>query len=280
MSLRKKKQPSIVILICYMGQLPWYFEYFALSCRYNMSVDIVVITDDRRYSKPVPKNIRFIFLNLKEISENATERLGFHVQITRGYKLCDFKPAYAFLFPHLIQGYDFWGHGDLDVIYGDLRKFLPSDLLLSHDVISVRHDYVTGHFALFRNCESFNKLFMKSKDYQKVFMSERDYCFDETNYAFEDFSNNLPVEAIHSEIESMTHVIKRLSKQNKVRVHFDFLNIEGLPGKIKFTRGKLIYKNQFEVMMYHMIKLKKAYTGEARRKTIPHTFRISTRRIY
>ena len=40
------------------------------------------------------------------------------------YKLCDYKPVYGLIFDEDLQDYDFWGHCDVDLIFGDIRKFI------------------------------------------------------------------------------------------------------------------------------------------------------------
>jgi hypothetical protein len=275
-----KEQKSIAILIFYFGKLPWYFDYFIHSCKFNPSVNFIIITDDNTYLKEVPINVTLQFKKFTEISKVATQRLHFPIKIENPYKLCDFKPAFAFLFPELVTGYDFWGHGDLDVIYGNIRKFITGEMLNQFDLISVRHDYITGHFALYRNCNKMNELFLQTKDYKKVFTEGRNFCFDETNYAFEAFTNGVPYDQISTEIESMTHLVKRLAAKKYLRAYFDFHIIEGLPGKLKWDRGKLTYKDKFEAMMYHLIALKTIYHPKESPTKIPDRFTISPTRIY
>ena len=43
------------------------------------------------------------------------------VTLDRPYKLCDFKPAYGFIFGEYLKEYDYWGHCDIDIVWGDLR---------------------------------------------------------------------------------------------------------------------------------------------------------------
>lgn len=274
----KQKKKSIAIIICYIGKLPWYFDYFAHSCKYNPSIDFYIVTDDTGYPKPASANVRFIYKTLSEINQLAKEKLELPVQITTGYKLCDFKPTYGILFSELIKGYDFWGHGDIDVIYGNIRKFITNVVLQKNDLVSVRHDYVTGHFALFKNTRKMNELFKLSKDYLKVLTSERNFCFDETNYKFEAFTLGIPYYDIPSEVESMTHLVRKLERKKYLTAYFDFHIIEGTPGKITWNRGKLIYRNKYEVMMYHLIKLKNIIISK--KKHVGETFRISPTRIY
>lgn len=270
---------SIVLITCYFGKFPWYFTYFLHSCKYNPGVSFVVVTDnDEQFA--LPPNVTIVHRTLPEISSLASEKLGFRVMIETPYKMCDFKPAYGFLFPELIDGYDFWGHGDIDVIFGNIRNFITKDLLEQYDFISVRHDYITGHFALFRNCKKMNELFMRSADYRKVFGSLFHYCFDETNFAWEDFRNGVPYYDIKTEIDSMTHVVKRCETQKEITAYFDFHIIEGTPGKLKWDSGTLVYKSRFEAMMYHLIKLKTIYKPGKVPVLVPDNFYISPSRIY
>lgn len=272
------KKKSIAIIICYIGKLPWYFDYFVHSCKYNPSIDFIIVTDDTGYSKPVSTNVGFIYKTLTEINQLAREKLELPVQITTGYKLCDFKPTYGILFSEILKGYDFWGHGDIDVIYGNIRKFITKKVLKEHDLVSVRHDYVTGHFTLFRNTKKMNELFKLSRDFQKVLISERNFCFDETNYMFEAFTLGIPYYDIPSEVESMTHLVRKLEKEKYLKAYFDFHIIEGTPGKMTWAKGKLLYRSKYEVMMFHLIKFKTVFAS--RKNFIGETFRISPTRIY
>ena len=95
----KNNKKRIAMIVCYMGKLPWYFDYFAHSCGFNLYIDFYIITDDKSYKKSAPINLHFIYKTLDEINKTATEKLGFETHINNGYKLCDFKPAYGFLFP-------------------------------------------------------------------------------------------------------------------------------------------------------------------------------------
>ncbi len=271
---------NIVVLIFYYGKFPWYIDYFLHSCKFNSSIDFLIVTDNETVHKNLPRNVRFKKKSIAQIMERAIKKLGFAICINDSYKLCDFKPAYGFLFPELISGYDFWGHGDIDVIFGQIRNFITEEVLLNHDFISVRHDFLTGYFQLLKNNDKLNTLFMYSKDYKKVFTSAEHLCFDETNFAFEQFTNGVPLNEIQSEIESMTHVVKRLHDKKIINAYFDFHVIEGLPGRLKWHNGMLTYKNEFEVMLYHMILFKKVYNPKNSPKQIPDTFYISPTRIY
>jgi hypothetical protein len=276
--LSEEQDNSIVILICYYGQFPWYFSYFLHTCKYNPNVDFVIISD-KIYDRELPENVTFTNLPWKEINEFVRKKLDLKVKIEFPYKLCDFKPAYGVIFSELIKDYKFWGHGDIDVIFGQIREFITDDVLDNHDLICLRHDFLTGYFTLFRNCPKMNQLFRNSKDYKKVFTRSKHYCFDETNFAFDPFTEGLSPERIRSEIESMTHVVKKLDKKNFINAYFDFHVIEGTPGKLKWKDGILTYKDKFEVILYHLIKFKRVCNSDPMQK-IPKTFYISPTTIY
>jgi len=275
-----KSKKNIAIIILYFGELPWYFDYFIHTCRYNPSVDFFLITDDSAYDDKVPKNINIIHKSFIETKKIIGKKLKLKVDFESAYKLCDFKPAYGYIFSDIVQGYDFWGHADIDIIFGDIRSFITTKLLNKFDTISLRNDFITGYFQLFKNTKKVNTLFMQSKDYKKVFTSSKHYCFDETNFTFKEFNQEIHYSVIKSEIESMTHVIMRLHEQKYIHAHFDFFVIEGAPGKLKWDKGKLIYKNEIEAVLYHLILLKNVYKPKKKIMKIPDTFYISPTRIY
>jgi len=237
-----EEQRKIGLLICYFGEFPWYFEFFLHSCKHNPTIDFYIITDIKTLPKILPANVRFIFKTLDEINYLASIKLGFETNIEHPYKLCDFKPAYGFLFSEIIENYDFWGYGDIDVIFGNIRTFISDELLDNYDIISVRHDILTGYFQLLKNSEKMIRLFMKSKDYVEVLSSNIHYCFDETNFKHKEFTRGLNYKEINSEIESMMHVVKN--------------------------------KEDCEALLYHLIKFKEVYTPKVSIGRIPGKYYI------
>jgi hypothetical protein len=197
-------------------------------------------------------------MSLAEIRELASRKLNIDVQLYRPYKLCDLKPAYGFIFSDLIKGYDFWGFGDIDVIYGNIRKFMTEDLLSSNDFISVRDDYVTGFFSLVKNTETMNTLFMKSRDYVKVFSQSEHFCFDECAFhIYNLLSNKVSIDDINWDIESMSYIIMKYNDEKYIKAHFDFIVAEGFPGKIIWNNGTLTCHDGHEILLYHLIDYKK-----------------------
>ncbi|WP_276378961.1 DUF6625 family protein [Flavobacterium sp. H4147] len=271
---------SIAVITCWYGEYPWYFPYFIHSCAFNPSIDFYIITDNLETILRKPDNVIIVLKTLEELKLDASEKLGFQVNIDYPYKLCDFKPAYGFLFPEIIEEYDFWGQSDLDIIYGNIRDFITIDMLDKYDFISVRHDYTTGCFALYKNNPIMNTFFMKSKDYMKVLSNSKHYCFDECNFAWDELTSGKAIFDLDTEIESFTHIIKKAELKNEIKVHFDFILLEGLTGRITFDNGRVYYKNQFEGIMYHLFWFKKIYNVNKKVLKVPDKYYISKTKIY
>ena len=270
----------MVLFICWQGDYPWYFPYFLHSCRYNSTIDILIFTNNTDIGFNLPANVKLIPYSIEQFKVDAAKKLGFEVNVESGYKLCDFKPAYGFIFSDWIKDYDFWGYCDVDVIFGNIRSFMTDELLNEYDIISARHDYLTGCFALYRNNPAMRELFIQSKDYRKVFTDPRNFYFDETNFAFEAFEKGLNYSQIHTEIESMTHVVRRLQEENKLKAYFEFLIVEGFAGNMLWNKGTLIYRKQFEAMLYHLVRFKRKYSEPVDlERMIPDKFRIGKKKI-
>lgn len=274
-----KYKNKILVLICYYGEFPWYFTYFLHSCKFNRSIDFIIFSDIL-YKFPLPKNVKIIYKTIDNIKKMAAKKLGFEVNIDFPYKLCDFKPAYGLIFKDYINGYDFWAQSDIDIIYGNIRNFLSDKFLNTYDFISMRHDYTTGCFALYKNNELVNTLFKRSKDYISVFSNSKHYCFDECNFAWDELTAGKSIFEIPTEIESFTHVIRKAELNKEINTHFDFILIEGLVGKIKFDNGTLTYKDMYEGILYHLYWLKRIFNPKKTPNQIPNVFKISTTRVY
>lgn len=56
------------------------------------------------------------------------------------YYIVEFKPALGWLFREYLAGYSHWAYGDLDVLFGDMRRgWLEPDELRNFDIITFRY---------------------------------------------------------------------------------------------------------------------------------------------
>lgn len=270
---------KIVVLVCYFGHFPWYFNYFLHSCKYNPTVDFLIFTDID-YSYELPSNVVFVKKSLQEIRTMASNKLGYGVNMDSPYKLCDYKPALGFIFSEYIDDYDFWGHSDIDIIFGDIRSFITEEVLDNFDFISSRPEWTTGFFTLSRNNELMRSIFGRGKDCRKVFTDARYRGFDEFNFLHMQIDERTTVWDIKTEIDTFTYIIKTASRNKEINAYFDFISLEGVPGRIRFDNGKIIYKNTLEAMLYHLYWLKRIYNPSHVPVQLPERYFISPTRIY
>ena len=276
--MRIKKR--VAFIIPYFGNFQWYHNFFLHTCKYNLDFDFIFITDNPLEVESLSENIIIKKMTFIEVRNLVAQKLKLDISLNYPYKICDFRPAYGIIFSDILKSYDFWGHIDEDVILGNLKKFITQKVLEKNDIITLRHDYLVGCCTLYKNERKINLLFKKSKDYRKVFLNPYNLGFDETNFHFIEFAEGAHYSEVKSEYESMTHLVKRMSEKNYIKSFFEFCMIEDLPGRIKWHKGKVIYKNKYEAALYHMIQLKKVFTPKRYLKKIPDTFYISRNKLY
>jgi len=170
---------KVVFILPYFGKLPNYFDLFLKSCSYNEKFDWIIITDDvSKYN--YPKNVKVIYEKFDYIKEVFQKKIDFNINLDRPHKLCDYKPAYGYLFKEIISEYDFWGHCDPDCIFGKLDSFIKEELLNEYEKI-----FTLGHMTLYKNEEKNNFLFKEKingkRIYKEVFTVSKGCVFDEQN---------------------------------------------------------------------------------------------------
>ncbi len=99
-------------------------------------------------------------------AERVGEVLGVEFPRGDGYKVCDFRCTFGELFADELSSYDYWGHTDLDCVYGRVGYFLPDDVLGPVDIFSNHATYVSGPWSLYRNRELVNGLFRRQEDWR------------------------------------------------------------------------------------------------------------------
>ena len=246
---------KIALVNCYIGKFPWFFNFFLKSCEFNPTVDFFIFTDNV-LDYEVPANVKMIYFTLNDFNALATSKLGFEINLDKPYKLCDFKPAYGFLFLEYLKDYDFWGITDIDVVYGRIREFMTDEVLNEYDIVCVRHDFITACCMLFRNNDYVNGLFKNSRDYEMIFTTAKNYAFDETNFEQSAITEKEDIFDIECEIETMQHIILQEEKKGNLKAHFDFLICEGTAGKLKWDNGMFCYQDKLEILLYHLLNYK------------------------
>lgn len=157
---------SILYIIPYFGKLPNNFELYLKSCEYNTTVDWLLFTDDRT-EYAFPSNVKVIYTSFEKIRDKIKALYDFEICLDEPYKICTYKPAYGEIFAEYIKEYDFWGHCDIDLIWGDIRKFYTDEVLTAYDKIGWR-----GHSTLYRNNSEINSRYRLEVNGQGLFYEE------------------------------------------------------------------------------------------------------------
>ncbi|CAE7769855.1 unnamed protein product, partial [Symbiodinium microadriaticum] len=173
------------------------YNYFPLtveSMRLNPAVTFVIVniieegTEQSRkteliVTKSAANNVKLLVLSLREWNRLVLDRLGIDIPFTPKwfYKLCDFKPALAFLFPDLLnaQPYQYWGYSDIDLIWGNFSRFVH---LFQGQYYFVRphwHD-VVGMAQFFRLDNFSVRIFLSDPLYLELLRNQTYHNLDET----------------------------------------------------------------------------------------------------
>lgn len=117
-------------------------------------------------------------MQLAEVEQLAKRYVLEEAIIPQPYKICDFRPSYGAMFQDYITrgGYDFWGHCDCDMIFGDIRKFITDEILDKHERVLTR-----GHLTIYKNSREVNSSYrnVQKPSYKEVYTSAKSFSFDE-----------------------------------------------------------------------------------------------------
>lgn len=170
---------TIAFVIPWCGKLPNTFPFWLETCKNNPTVDFLLFTDDHTQYN-FPDNVKVHHNTFKDLQERFQRHFDFPIALNKPYKFCDFKPAFGEIFQDYLGSYDFWGHCDIDLFWGNIRKYVTDDILKRYNKI-----YNLGHCCLYKNTKEVNAWYrtLPEKGYQnwkRVFQNPESCCFDET----------------------------------------------------------------------------------------------------
>ena len=168
---------KVCFIICWFGKLPSYIPIWLKSCSYNPEYDFLLITDsgDRFL---YPSNVKRISFNKERFIARVKERLIDKPSLKAPYRLCDYRPMYGVIFREELDGYDYWGYCDVDMVFGRIIEFLPIDEVYKYEAV-----FNAGHFTLIKNDSKMNNLYKcdgANFDYKIVMKKDAIFAFDET----------------------------------------------------------------------------------------------------
>ena len=168
---------SICYVVPYFGKLPNNFQLWLNTCEANKTINWIIFTNDKTKFN-YPKNVKCYYFEFEEIQSLIQSHYNFQIKIDSYWCLSLFKPAYGEIFAEYLKGYDFWGHCDIDLLWGDIRKFITDDILNKYERIGFQ-----GHSTLYKNTKKVNlryKTLVPNKiNYIDTFSGKTKYSFDE-----------------------------------------------------------------------------------------------------
>ena len=247
---------NIVLIICYFGKLPSYFELYLKTCKYNNNIDFLMFTDQKCDNYDLPSNFKIQVKTFEEFKEIIQSKFNFKIVLDSPYKICDYRPAFGYIFSKYIEGYDFWGHCDIDMMWGDIRKFLPDD------INNYEKLYKWGHLTLYKNSIE-NNLRFKEKGglyYKQVFSSNNSFIFDEMkgiDYKYNILKVKKFDERVNLDISTKTYRFTRgnpnwLTKDQKKDNNFDYQLFYWKQGHIYriYYKDKKLYTDEFNYIHF------------------------------
>jgi len=173
--------PTILMLVPYFGRWPKWLRFYLETCRWNPTISWLLISDCGT-PEDLPPNVGFKAISFADYKAQISAALGIDTRHLTPYKLCDIRPAMGVIHSDVIAPYDYWGYGDIDVIYGDIRSIYTPDIF-TYDVISTHHHMVSGHFTLIRNSARLANAFRRVRGWRRLLESPRPRRFDERYFS-------------------------------------------------------------------------------------------------
>lgn len=168
---------KIIIFSTHFGKLPNYFQLWLNSIRVNKNIAVRFFTDNDLNKFSIPDNVSITNISFLDFVKKVQSKFSFKINIQNPYKLCDIKPMYGYLFENEITNYDFWGHCDIDFIFGNLSNFFSKV-----DFLNNKKFFRNGHFSIYKNNFEVNRYFkikVQKIDYKFILKNSENFSFDE-----------------------------------------------------------------------------------------------------
>jgi hypothetical protein len=172
----------LVFLVPYLGTWPHWSRLFFESSKANPQVAVIIFCE----TLPpfiFPNNVKTIHMEKNEMVSRLQKVTGLNLAGVSGHKLCDFRPFFGLAFADFLQGYEFWGYCDMDMMFGDLSKLLTEDFFQNTDVFSAHNRQIVGHFTILRNVKTINQLCFEIESWQQLLLEPFTRALDEIRFS-------------------------------------------------------------------------------------------------
>jgi len=188
----RRSQSRIAIVLPFVGHdqqnIPSYLNVFCVGAAGAADIaDFLIIHNgilrDQFFLPECPDNVKFISLQTTrafaerlvrvldhkdqgklafESLERLTLLVSKHIEVYP-YSLVEFKPALGHIFQEYLAGYSHWGYSDVDMLFGDLGRWISQDELDDYDIVTYgfgdqRRLYLRGQFTFHKNNPKINQL--------------------------------------------------------------------------------------------------------------------------
>jgi hypothetical protein len=166
----------IAVIVPYFGAFPGYWPVTLATMARNPQIHWHLFTDQE--VPGAPANVIVHRTHFAGVAARIEATVGYPIALTNPYKLCDFRPAYGHVFAEELRGYDYWGFGDLDVVFGDLWRHIGDAVRRGDERI-----LTFGHLSLYRNTDRTRLLYLEGApgvpSARQVFTDPAHYSYDE-----------------------------------------------------------------------------------------------------
>lgn len=203
---------KVAQIIPYFGKWPEWIELYLHSCGRNPMIDFIIYSDcESLPSIDRYDNIRLIrisFAGYKKLVNHELSKYGGSFHTDDKYKLTDLKPFLGLIHETDLREYDWWGFGDIDLVYGDMSMLINDRSLRRYNLITTHNYHIAGHCTFMRNNEHYRKLCLNIADWQTRLTEDKHYGFDEAEWSDLVYHNIKYPMAIWSRI--LRHISRRI----------------------------------------------------------------------
>ncbi len=273
---------SIAILIPYFGKWPSNMNLYLDSCKKNEIFNFIFFTDLGVYTNS-PENVKYVHFTFEEIILKIEVSLNIELPSIKPYKLCDYRPAFGLIFSDLLTEYDFWGYGDIDLIYGNLKSIFTKEVLEENDIFALRRDHLHGPLTFYRNDDFINSLFARSEQFVSIFTNPEYSSFDE--FGKEGFHVNISKDISEYSNDNISVIALKAQKKGEVALFMKAKSKEVIYKKkeiIVYEKGNVYNKKSNEQYgFYHWVIEKRAVWFEYPKwKEVPNKYFITESGFY
>lgn len=252
-----------VLILPYFGKFPNYFNLHLHTIKANPTMQWLLFTDDKT-NYNFPSNVTVVSISFEEIQQLFQSKFDFKIALDSPFKLCDFRPAFGYVLQEYLKDYDYWGHCDPDILWGNFNALIDFNALSTFDKI-----FCFGHLTFYKNTTQNNQRFLLpiagEERYKKVFSHPIGFAFDEKftksiNSLYQE--NNIPIflDNLVADVDSY-HTNMRLTTYNPLTNSYSlepikkqlFVWEEGSLYRYHIDNGMLVKK---EFLYIHLQKRK------------------------